>query len=135
MRRWKVVVVALAVAVLAGTVVHVWRTAEPAATRHRPVAIRLLGEGGDPLVIMIGIEWPADGWCSGQLTVTATETSSEVRVSDVVSRTPRGDGGCAALGTYRGMAWVGLAMAAPLGTRTAVRAAGGDALPVMASGP
>lgn len=106
----------------------------PAQLYHRPVAMRLLGEGGDPLVIMIGIEWAGDGWCSGQFTVTATETPTEIRVDDVVDRPPRGDGGCAGLGASNGRAWVDLTLSAPIGTRTAVRASDGFVLPVVPLG-
>ncbi|MEV4516022.1 hypothetical protein AB0K00_44570 [Dactylosporangium sp. NPDC049525] len=133
MRRW--IVVVLAFAVLAAAAVYFGRRVGPAETRHRPVAIRFLGEGGDPLVIMVGIEWHADGWCSGQFTVTAAETATEVRVFDVVSRTPRRGGDCAGLGSDGRMAWVNLTMSAPLGARTAVRAADGYVLPVMKIGP
>ncbi|WP_326999705.1 hypothetical protein OHA72_31765 [Dactylosporangium sp. NBC_01737] len=133
MRRW--VVIVLAFAVLAAAAVHFGRRVGPPQTRHQPVAIRFLGEGGDPLVIMVGIEWHADGWCSGQFVVTAAETSTEVRVFDVVSRTPRGNGGCAGLGSDGRTAWVDLTMSAPLGARTAVRAADGHVLPIVKTGP
>lgn len=108
--------------------------AGPEQLRHRPVAVRQLGEGGDPLVIMIGIEWAHDGWCSGQLSVTATETPAEVRVDDVVDRPPHGDGGCAGLGTINSRAWVDLTLSAPLGTRAVVRASDGVVLPEVPLG-
>ena len=55
-------------------------------TRHEPEVIRELGEGGDPLVIMVGFAWPEDGYCSGQFHVSAVETATEVRVGPVISR-------------------------------------------------
>ena len=125
----------LAVAVVAAAAGYFGRDTDPPETRHRPVAIRLLGQGGDPLVIMVGIEWHSDGWCSGQLTVTAAETSTEVRVFDVVDSTPPRGGECAGLGSDGRMAWVDLTMSAPLGARTAVRAADGYVLPIMKTGP
>lgn len=121
----------LAFAVLATAAAYFGRRVGPAETRHRPVAVRLLGEGGDPLVIMIGIEWAADGWCSGQFTVTAAETSTEVRVHDVVSRTTKPGDACAGLGSDGRMAWADLVLSAPIGTRTAIRAADGHVLPIM----
>jgi hypothetical protein len=44
-----------------------------------------LGEGGDPLVVMIGVTWTKNGYCSGQFKVQATETATEVRVGTVLS--------------------------------------------------
>ena len=127
--------VVLAFAVLAGVAAYFGDAIGPAETRHRPVAIRFLGEGGDPIVINVGVVWGTDGYCSGQLTVTAAETPTEVRVHDVVSRTPRRGGGCAGLGSEGRMAWVGLTLAEPIGSRTAVRADDGFVLPVMKTGP
>jgi len=99
-------------------------------TRHQPEAVRLLGEGGDPLVIMIGVTWSQEGYCSGQFSVQATETASEVRVGTVVSRESRGGGGCAGLGTLNGMAWTDLRLASPLDRRVVVRASDGQRLPI-----
>ncbi len=99
-------------------------------TQHQPQAVRLLGEGGDPLVISVGVTWPDDGYCSGQLTASATETATEVRLHDVVSREYVG-GSCAGLGTSDGMAWETLQLAQPLGERVVVRDADGVRLPVL----
>ncbi len=134
MLRWIGTCVALAFAVVLATAAYLLNPSEPRETRHQPVAMRHLGEGGDPLVIMIGIEWSTDGWCSGQLTVTATETPTEVRVADVVNHVPDPRDDCAGLGSDGRMAWADLTLSAPLGTRTAVRATDGHPLPVLQLG-
>lgn len=94
-----------------------------------PVAVAELGEGGDPLVVNVLVPWPKDGWCSGQFTVTATESATEVRVGQVRSDVLRG-GGCAGLGTADGRAYAGLQLRQPLGRRLVVRASDGAELPV-----
>lgn len=99
-------------------------------TRHQPQVVRLLGEGGDPLVISVGVTWPDDGYCSGQLTASATETATEVRLHEVVSREYVG-GSCAGIGTSDGMAWDSLQLAEPLGERAVVRDGDGARLPVL----
>lgn len=98
--------------------------------RRAPQAVHLLGEGGDPDVVMVGVRYAKDGYCSGQFTVRATETVTEVRIDDVVNREMRFGGACAGLGTADGMAWAELRLAAPLGQRRAVRAADGVELPI-----
>ncbi len=95
--------------------------------RVAPEAYAIPGEGADPLVIAVLFHWPEDGFCSGQFSVSATETDDEVRVSDVTSREYRG-GSCAGLGTVNGMAGAELALAEPLGTRKLVRASDGTVL-------
>ena len=92
-----------------------------------PDAYAIPGEGVDPLVIAVLFHWPEDGFCSGQFSVSATETAEEVRVSDVTSREYRG-GSCAGLGTVNGTAGAELTLAAPLGTRKVVRASDGTVL-------
>ena len=99
-------------------------------SEHPPVAVRELGEGGDPLVIMIGVRWTEDGYCSGQFRVTATETPTEVRVSNVTSRAYR-YGSCAGVGTADNTAWADLRLASPLGDRAVVRDSDGAHLPVI----
>lgn len=95
-----------------------------------PVAVAELGEGGDPLVVNVLVPWSQEGWCSGQFTVTATETATEVRVGQVRSDVLRG-GLCDGLGTTDGRAWVGLQLRRPLGDRRVVRAFDGAELPVI----
>ena len=87
------------------------------------------GEGGDPLVIMIGVKWTKDGWCSGQFTVQATETPTEVHVGHVTSR-EHSKGMCAGLGTADNTAWAYVQLAAPLGDRVVIRDSDGAPLPV-----
>jgi hypothetical protein len=98
-------------------------------TELAPQRVRLLGEGGDPLVIMIGVHWTKDGWCSGQFTVRATETATQVRVGNVIS-VEHSKGLCAGLGTSDQTAWADLTLAAPLGDREVVRASDGSLLPI-----
>jgi hypothetical protein len=95
----------------------------------QPRAVRPLGENGDSLVILIGVRWTKDGWCSGQFTVRATETPSEIRVSNVTSREYH-YGDCAGLGTADNMAWAEVRLAMPLGNRAVVRNSDGTRLPV-----
>ncbi len=92
-----------------------------------------LGPAGDPLTVMITFPWAADGFCSGQFTVSAGETDQEVRVSDVTSREVR-RGSCAGLGTNDGTAGVGLTLDRPMGDRRVVRASDGTPLEVVPAG-
>jgi hypothetical protein len=103
-------------------------------TRLQPQAAMLLGEGGDPLVVMIGVPWSKDGYCSGQFTVSGTETATEVRVGTVVS-IEHSTGGCAGLGTADHTAWAPLRLTSPLGDRVIVRDSDGARLPVRTNGP
>jgi hypothetical protein len=134
-RPWRLVLGAVAVVGIAVLVVLVILNRGPLAfdrvteTRYEPQAVRLLGEGGDPLVIMVGVTWPKEGYCSGQFSVLATETASEVRIGTVVSRERRGLGGCAGLGTVDGLAWAELRLASALDGRVAIRASDGQVLP------
>lgn len=99
-------------------------------TTHQAVAGATLGEGSDPSVVDIAVTWPAEGYCSGQLQVTAVESATEVRVGDVVSRVRRAGGSCAGLGTVDGLAWAPLQLAAPLAQRRLVRDSDGSVLPL-----
>ncbi len=72
-------------------------------TQLEPQAVGPSGGGGDPLVIWIVVRWTKDGWCSGQFTVQATETPTQVRVGVVTSREHHG-GACAGVGTVDNMA-------------------------------
>ena len=102
-------------------------------TQVAPEAVMGLGPAGDPLTVMISFGWPGDGFCSGQFTVSATETDQEVRVSDVTSREYR-RGSCAGIGTKDGMAAVGLTLDRPVGDRRVVRARDGMPLAVVSPG-
>jgi hypothetical protein len=95
-------------------------------TELQPERVQVGGHGD--LVIHIGVHWPKDGCCSGQFTVTATETATQVRVDNVISR-EYGNIPCAGLGTVNQTVWVGLTLAAPLGDREVVRASDGARLP------
>ncbi len=100
-------------------------------TRHEPEVMRELGEGSDPLVVMVGFAWPEDGYCSGQFRVAAIESSTEVRVGTVISRLLTRDGNCAGLGTSDSQAWAELRLAAPLENRRVVRDSDGAPLPFI----
>ena len=101
-------------------------------TYLQPQAIRLLGEGGDPLVVMVGVLWAKDGYCSGQFTARATETATEIRVGTVKSR-EHSSGDCAGVGTWEDMAFAELRLASPVGDRVVVRDSDGASLPILAS--
>lgn len=102
-------------------------------TRAVPESVMGPGSAGDPLTVTILFPWPHDGFCSGQFTVSATETDRVVRVSDVTSREVR-RGSCAGLGTTDGTAGVGLTLDRPLGERVVVREGDGVALAVVLAG-
>jgi hypothetical protein len=93
-----------------------------------PTGYRLLGEGGEPKVIVVVVDWPEDGFCSGQFSVPVTQSDDEVRVGIVTSREHR-NGSCAGLGTVDGTAGVDVMLDEPLGDRVVVRASDGAALP------
>ncbi len=98
-------------------------------TQLEPQSVGLSGEGGDPLVIYIVVTWTKEGWCSGQFTVQATESLTEVRVGKVTSREYPG-GSCAGVGTVDNMAGASLRLASPLGDRVVVRDSDGARLPI-----
>lgn len=136
MHRWTVAVLA-GVLLVVGTAVALsagdWIS--PGETRHQPTGIAFLGQGGDPLVILVEFDWPHDGWCSGQFTVGAAEDATQVRIYEVVSRTVRPGASCAGLGSDGVHAYADLTLAAPFGTRTAVRASDDMTLPIRHRGP
>ncbi|GAB2577445.1 hypothetical protein Aab01nite_11680 [Paractinoplanes abujensis] len=101
-------------------------------TRIEPQVVRLLGSGGDPLVLMVGFRWIEEGFCDGQFTVEAVETTTTVTIGTVVSR-ERDGMMCAGLGTVDEMAWVDVNLRAPLGTRSAVRSSDGVTLALRPS--
>jgi hypothetical protein len=78
------------------------------------------------------VHWTNAGYCEGQFTVKATETASQVRVDDVISR-EHSNSSCAGFGTDDETVWVDLTLAAPLGDRELVRASDGARLPVTTS--
>jgi hypothetical protein len=96
-------------------------------TELEPQSVGLPPKGADPHYIRVMVRWTKDGWCSGQFTVQATETSTEVRVGNVISREPDGD--CPGLGADNNTAWVDLELAAPLGDRIIIRDSDGARLP------
>lgn len=98
-------------------------------TRLEPQRVSVLGQGGDPLVLMVGVTWTEEGYCDGQFEVHATESATEVRIGTVVSREEPGML-CAGLGTAGNTAWTSVYLAAPLGERQAVRESDGFVLPV-----
>jgi hypothetical protein len=93
-------------------------------------SVLTLGPGGDPDVVMVVFPWAPQEYCSGQFTVTATETDQEVAVGQVTSRLGR-SGSCAGLGTADGSARAELRLTRPLGSRRVVRASDGVELPVV----
>ena len=124
--RWPVGLVAALTCVGIGLVAAGFLGVEPLArpevtvTQHQPQVVKLLGEDGDPLVVMIGVTWTRDGYCSGQFQVQATETATEVRVGMVRSREYT-DEDCAGIGADDSLAWAELRLTSPLGGRVIVR--------------
>lgn len=131
-RRWLLLHLVAAFAVLAGvTACDLGRFAPDRVieTQLEPQFVGLPGEGGDPLVIYVVVTWTKEGWCSGQFTVQAIETPTEVRVGKVTSREYPG-GSCAGVGTVDNMAGAELRLASPLGDRVVVRDSDGARLPI-----
>jgi hypothetical protein len=137
-RRWLVGLVAALTCVGVGLVAAGFLGFGPVArdgvteTQHQPQVVKLLGEGGDPLVVMIGVTWTKDGYCSGQFEVQATETPTEIRVGTVLSR-EYANGDCAGIGTDDTFAWAELRLTSPLGERAVVRDSDSSLLPIRAS--
>lgn len=99
------------------------------ATGIEPESVGLLGQGGDPRVVVIGFPWDEEGFCTGTFRVDVSETATEVRVGTV--RAERWHiGACAGLGTVDGHAAVEARLAAPLGDRRAIRASDGAQLAI-----
>lgn len=118
-------------ALVAGTMVSgIWRPWIP--RELTPTSVALLGEGGDPNVVMVVFPWAERDFCPGQFKVTAAETPTLVTVSQVSNREPsiRLVGGCAGVGSDGVSASVELRLAGPLGDREVVRAVDGQQLPV-----
>jgi hypothetical protein len=123
-------VIALVVGVLALTGRGPF-AAEPEELTLRPLQVRTLGEGGDPLVVSVMFQWPEEGFCSGQFTVTARESKSTVSLSEVKGFRMPPDTPCAGLGTLDGLASAVLTLEAPLGDRAVTRAVDGRSVPVV----
>ena len=101
-------------------------------TTVQPEAVMGLGQGGDPLVVMVVFPWPGVGSCSGQFTVTATETDQEVRVSNVTSREAPPGTSCADIGPgENGKNAVALYLTQPLAGREVVRFSDGARLTML----
>jgi hypothetical protein len=134
-RRWLIlvtgVVLVLAVAVAVYPSFSQFERGPLTELSLQPQAV-LLPEGNDPRDVMVGVHWLEAGWCKGQFSVRATETTTEVRVGTVVSRLYANDV-CAGMGTSNNMAWADLTLASPLGSRAVVRNSDGARLPVLAS--
>lgn len=96
-------------------------------TEHQPQLV-IFDPVADPAHLWVLVAWDKDGYCSGQFTVAASETATEVRVGVVTSREHR-RGDCAGLGSD-GTAAASLQLASPLGDRAVVRDADGVRLPV-----
>ncbi|MER7073496.1 hypothetical protein [Terrabacter sp. NPDC000476] len=103
---------------------------EPARVSLAPVGVQLLGEGGDPLVVMVVFPWTQDGICVGQVAVAASETASAVSVEQVTGFAEPQGRACAGVGTDGRTASVELRLASPLGERAVTRRVDGAAVPV-----
>lgn len=103
---------------------------EPARVSLAPVGVQLLGEGGDPAVVMVVFPWGRDGICVGQVAVTASETASTVSVDQVTGFAEPPGRDCAGVGTDGRSAAVELRLASPLGDRAVTRRVDGAAVPV-----
>lgn len=68
------------------------------ATGIEPESVALLGQSGDPQVIVIGFPWNKDGFCTSTFHVDVSETATEIRVGTVHAQRWQ-IGACAGLGT------------------------------------
>lgn len=126
---WAVVgVVALAVVVvLAGLVggVGPLRALGMTTTPLTAVAYRLTA---DPARIEVAVALPSEGLCrTDELTGIAFERSNRVEVDVSVARARTGQ--CAIVTVGGDVRWVPIALAAPLGERTVIRAADREPVP------
>jgi hypothetical protein len=99
-------------------------------TSIQPKAL-MPGGPGDTIDFSVLFAWTEGGYCVGQFRVTATETTTQVRVGPVISRRYL-YGACAGLGTTENVASVELKLTSPVGKRAVVRNSDGVALPVYA---
>ncbi len=97
-----------------------------------PTSVAELGEGGDPLTLVVLFPWPEEGFCSGQFRVTAQETSSTVTISQVHDTDPLFSlhRDCGGIGVRDGLASAEVTLQAPLGDRPVGRAVDGARLDV-----
>jgi hypothetical protein len=96
----------------------------------QPQAVDPLAEGTDPRAVMVGFTWPEAGFCTGQFSVKATETTNQVRIGTVISSLNSNDN-CAGIGGAPGeTVWVAVTLRAPLGLRAVVRDSDGAVLPL-----
>ena len=96
-----------------------------------PQFVSPVGEDGNPLNVLVGFTWTQNGYCTGQFHVKVSETTTQVRVGAVISRT-YSRGTCAGMGTDGKWAWAPLTLASPIGSRLVVRDSDGVALPIFA---
>lgn len=94
-----------------------------------PMFVTPAGANGDLTNVDVGFRWHEQGYCVGQFHVKATETFSQIRIGEVVSR--RG-GNCAGIGSNGRWATAPLALRAPVGDREVIRERSGSPLPVFA---
>lgn len=109
------------------------KTAEEYSTQITPLYVVAPQRGEDPRSVMVVFPWHETGYCVGQVLVTATETSTEVVVSQVKTRAVGPNEGCAGVGTDGVTAGDYLQLEAPLGGRTVTRAQDGLKLEVRKS--
>jgi hypothetical protein len=88
------------------------------------VEIHMSPVGAQPLgssrTLSVAVAWPEDGYCSGQFSVEFEESSTEVRLADVIGRSDRNywnPSPCVGVGTAHGLAWVDVELNEPLGDR------------------
>lgn len=89
------------------------------------------GGFGDTTDFNVFFTWTEDGYCVGQFHVTATETTTQVKVGPVISRRYLYGRACAGVGTVENVASVELKLASPLVKREVVRESDGVPLPVF----
>lgn len=109
-------------------VVAGWIQSRP-AIGHTTLEPRVVRLGPDPHSLSVGVAWAQDGYCVGELSVTAKETDSEIFVGAVTDVGT--DGVCAGVGTAYDTAYADLALRAPLGGRRIIRSTDGKVLPVV----
>lgn len=104
---------------------------EPKELTFTPLEVHTLGEGGDPLVVGVIFPWSHDGYCSGQFTVSASESATGIVVGQVKGFEWSPDTPCPGLGSDGRVASAPLTLQAPLGNRRVTRAVDGAELPVL----
>jgi len=136
-RRLLVVATVVAYALIFGTGLSLLKDqlsfGPPTEVSIQPRFVSPSHQGNDPLVVGVGFTWTESGYCSGQFNVRATETTTQVRVGAVISRT-YSRGACAGLGTDGKLAWTSLTLAAPIGQRSVIRESDGAVLPQFSPG-